>query len=133
MLVVDANILAYLLIEGDRNQAALKLLDRDSDWHSEAFVLTELTNVLVTCIRTNALTLEQSIGVLERAEATLKAKLHFVSHFDALRIANEFGVTAYDARYLVLARKLGLRLVTEDRKLRKAAPALTQSLDDALK
>jgi hypothetical protein len=36
------------------------------------------------------------------------------------------------ARYLVVARDLGLRLVTEDARLREAAPDLTQALADAL-
>jgi len=37
-------------------------------------------------------------------------------------------ITAYDARFLVLADQLGSRLITEDARLRAAAPALTQSL-----
>jgi predicted nucleic acid-binding protein len=41
-------------------------------------------------------------------------------------------VTAYDARFLALAHRLGTRLVTEDAKLRSAAPALTLSLAEAL-
>jgi predicted nucleic acid-binding protein len=41
-------------------------------------------------------------------------------------------VTAYDARFLALAHRLGIRLVTQDAKLRSAAPALTQSLAEAL-
>ena len=39
---------------------------------------------------------------------------------------------AYDARFLVVAEGLGIRLVTEDVKLRRAAPKLTQSLAQAL-
>ena len=47
-------------------------------------------------------------------------------------MAAHYRVTAYDARYLAFARDLGVPLVTEDVKLRKAAPALTCSLADAL-
>ena len=53
-------------------------------------------------------------------------------HDAALALATRHGVTAYDARFLALAERVGLRLVTEDSKLRAAAPALTQSLADAL-
>jgi predicted nucleic acid-binding protein len=55
-----------------------------------------------------------------------------VSHANALRTAAAFGVSAHDARFLVTARASGAKLVTEDARLRKAAPALTQSLAEAL-
>ncbi|MEM0226104.1 MAG: type II toxin-antitoxin system VapC family toxin [Thermofilaceae archaeon] len=38
---------------------------------------------------------------------------------EAVETALEFGVTVYDASYVVLARKHGLVLVTEDRELRR--------------
>jgi predicted nucleic acid-binding protein len=49
-----------------------------------------------------------------------------------LAIAARHHVSAYDARFLALADHLGRRLVTEDIRLRIAAPALTQSLAEAL-
>jgi predicted nucleic acid-binding protein len=55
-----------------------------------------------------------------------------VSHQAALDAALRYGTTAYDARFLALAQQLGQRLVTEDAKLRAAAPRLTQSLTEAL-
>lgn len=55
-----------------------------------------------------------------------------VAHSRALRVAGQFAVSACDARFLAAAQSLGGRLVTEDAKLRAAAPALTQSLGEAL-
>jgi predicted nucleic acid-binding protein len=49
-----------------------------------------------------------------------------------LDTALRYRVTAYDARFLALARQLGRPLVTEDVNLRAAAPKLTQSLAEAL-
>jgi predicted nucleic acid-binding protein len=49
-----------------------------------------------------------------------------------LRVAEEFAVSAYDARFLGAAQTLGAKLVTEDARLRAAAPMLTVSLADAL-
>jgi len=40
---------------------------------------------------------------------------------DILRIAVSRGITAYDASYVALAARYGLTLVTEDRKLSRAA------------
>jgi len=55
-----------------------------------------------------------------------------VSHQAALEAALDYKVTANDARFLALADQLGSRLVTEDARLRAAAPALTQSLAEVL-
>jgi predicted nucleic acid-binding protein len=58
---------------------------------------------------------------------------HFVSIqcMSTIVIRDLFAISAHDARFLVVAQSLGALLVTEDRKLRRAAPALTQSLEDA--
>lgn len=132
MLPVDANIVAYLFIKSERTDKARALELIDNDWHSEAFVLVELTNVLNNYVRSGTFTLAECIATLDEVAETLGPNLHGVHHADALKAAQEFNVTAYDARYLVLARELGIPLVTENKKLRAAAPALTQSLDDAL-
>ena len=52
-----------------------------------------------------------------------------------LNTALERGLTAYDASYVVLAREKGLKLVTEDSKLRERAGELveTSSLDQLLR
>ncbi len=55
MLLVDTNVLAYLLIEGDHTRAAQALYERDPEWRSEAFILVEFSNVLATYVRTRAL------------------------------------------------------------------------------
>ena len=55
-----------------------------------------------------------------------------LSHVQALHTAASFGVSAYDARFLAAAQAAGTRLVTQDSRLRKAAPALTQSIAEAL-
>jgi predicted nucleic acid-binding protein len=41
VVLVDTNILAYLMIQGERTAAAQQLFERDSDWCSEAFVMVE--------------------------------------------------------------------------------------------
>jgi len=41
MVVVDTNILAYLLIHGDRTTDAQALCAFDSDWRNDGFVLIE--------------------------------------------------------------------------------------------
>ncbi len=51
-----------------------------------------------------------------------------VEHAEALRLADATGLTAYDASYLWLARKLNADLITLDRSLATAASASPGSL-----
>lgn len=132
MLVVDTNVVAYLLIEGDYTEAAQELRTHDSDWRSEAFLLVEFTNVLASSIARKRMTLSMAEDFLATAAALFDGKLGRIPHAFVLAIAARYGVSAYDARFLALADRVGARLITEDSKLRAAAPALTQSLAEAL-
>jgi predicted nucleic acid-binding protein len=131
VILVDTNVLAFLLLEGDRTATARKLYSHDSDWRSEAFALVELSNVLATYVRSKSLTVEQGRALLQTAE-TIVTDLTSVAHADALESAAQYGISAYDARFIALARQLGTRLVTEDRKLGLAVPTWTMTLEEAL-
>lgn len=131
MVVVDTNILVYLLIEGDHTEAAQALYAQDADWRSEGFVLIELSNVLATQQRTGAIGRSVADATLATAERVM-SRLINLPHRRALALGMELGVSAYDARFLGAAQQLGSKLVTEDTRLRAAAPSLTRSLAQAL-
>jgi predicted nucleic acid-binding protein len=131
VVLVDTNIITYLMIRGNRTAAAQQLYERDSDWCSEAFVMVEFSNVIATYVRTRALTQAQGTKLLAESQVHLST-LHSVVNTQALESAMQFGISAYDARFISLAKQLKMKLITEDVKLRVAVPALTMSLDDAL-
>ncbi len=131
MVLVDTNVLVYLLIEGDRTRQAQALFNRDPEWKSEGFVFVELSNVLATFTRSGALDAAQARRLLAEGERILRGVVS-VPHGSALDAARRFGVSAYDARLLVAAERLGVPLVTEDATLRAAAPKLSESLDEAI-
>lgn len=132
MLAVDSNILAYLLIEGPRTVDARSLFGLDPDWHVDEFALVELSNILATAVRLGQLDLGRAEAALSEAQSVVEGAQHGVTHAEALALAERYRVTAYDARHLGVALALGVPLVTEDRKLRKAAPAMTRSLAEAI-
>ena len=132
MLIIDTNVLAYLLIEGDHTATARLLHRRDDDWRSEAFIMIEFTNVLTASIAARRMNLVLAQRFLADATSLLHGKLALIPHDSVLSLAVQYRVTAYDARFLALALQLDRRLVTEDAKLRAAAPKLTQSLAEAL-
>jgi len=131
VVLVDTNILAYLLIEGDRTPGVQHLFARDSDWCSEAFVMVEFSNIIATYVRHRALTQAQGIQLLTDAHMLLPT-LHNVAHDQAFETAMQYGISACDARLITLARQLKLKLITEDAKLHAAVPSWTLSLAGAL-
>lgn len=132
MLLVDTNIVGNLLLHGALARDARALYVRDPDWRTEPLLFVELTNVLVTAMRVAALPLATARGALDQARRLFDDGLHPTDDADVLAVAREHGVSGYDARFLCLAIRLGVPLVTEDAALRKKAPALTRSLADAL-
>lgn len=130
MVLVDTNVLAYLMLEGDRTSAAQELFERDADWRSEAFIMVEFSNVLTTYVRTKVLSRDQGLKVLAGAEKLVPV-LTSVQNARALEVATQFGLSAYDARFVALAIQMKVKLVTEDAKLRAAVPSWTVSLADA--
>jgi predicted nucleic acid-binding protein len=130
VVLVDTNVLAYLMLEGDRTSAAQELFERDADWRSEAFIMVEFSNVLTTYVRTKVLSRDQGLKLLAGAEKLVPV-LTSVQNARALEVATQFVISAYDARFVALAIQMKVKLVTEDAKLRAAVPSWTISLADA--
>lgn len=59
MIVVDANILIYSLIECDYSSQIVVLRATDADWRTASLCLHETLNVLATYQRRNMMTLAQ--------------------------------------------------------------------------
>jgi len=132
MVLVDTNVIAPLYVRSARTEAVEELFARDAVWRTEPLALIELSNVLIAYERSRYITAATARDCLNRAAAFLQPHFFRVSHQAALEAALDYRVTAYDARFLALADQLGIRLITEDARLRAAAPALTQSLAEVL-
>jgi predicted nucleic acid-binding protein len=131
MIVVDTNVVAYLLIEGDRTSEAQALRRADPDWRSEPFLLVEFSNLLATQVRSKALSARQAGSLLEAAAQQIAAWIE-VPHAQALAVAMGAQISAYDARFVACARQLAVPLVTEDSRLRAATPSLAISITQAV-
>lgn len=132
MQIIDTNIVANFLLDGPFGAAARQLYELDPVWHSEPLLMHELTNVMGTAARTQGVALEIAQAGMAQAQSMLRDRLHPMADAEALAAAHALGISGYDARFICLARLHGQRLVTEDTRLRRAAPNLTQSLAEAL-
>ena len=121
--VVDASVGIKLVIEEDSSERAQALLshlgaDPRPQFHVPDLFYVECANILWKRMKRWGRPLDEAETALAylRGLALLRAPTADLAP-DALKIAAENGITAYDACYVALARKLGVPLVTADEKL----------------
>ncbi len=129
MIVVDTNVLAYLLLPGGQQAVAEQVLALDPRWAAPLLLRSEFRNVLSGWVRRGALTLDRAVTTAVEAEDYVRGREYTVPSRDVLELAGRSGCTAYDCEFVALARQLGVRLVTSDRQLLAAFPGTAVSLE----
>lgn len=124
MIVADSNLIAYLLIPGDRSALADEILLKDSDWAVPLICRSEVRNILTLYMRQQHMSLAQAKRTMEKAETLWRNKEYAVPSDEVLALTHRHHVTAYDAEFVVLATQLGLPLITFDKFVRKAFPSI---------
>lgn len=117
MIVADCNLIAYLLLEGPRTRTAEAVFLRDPAWAAPLLWRSELRNVLATQMRVNRLPLAEALLKMTEAETVIGSLQFPVSSDEVLEECARSGVSACDAEYLVVARKLQIPLLTHDQRL----------------
>ncbi len=131
MIAVDTNVVAYLLIQGERTAAARQLWEIDPDWRLPPLWRAEFLNVLATSHRAGILSADQARSAWHTAVDLLRGCEVEPTGATVLDLALSLGITAYDAQFVSVARSLGTRLVTSDRRLCRAFPDLVLHLKRA--
>lgn len=99
MIVVDTNVIAYLLIPGPQSEDARRVLRKDAEWIAPSLWRSELRNLLLA------------------AEKRLTDGDVQTETPQVLGLAAASGCTAYDCEFVAVARSAGVPLVTLDGKL----------------
>lgn len=124
MIVVDTNVIAYLIIESPHSAKARRVVAKEGRWAAPVLWRNELRNVLIGYIRRGEVTYNEAMNGIRLAEARLGGASMEVDHDDVLRLALMSGCTTYDCEFVAVARAAGVPLVTADRKLLAAFPFL---------
>jgi len=132
MIVVDTNILVHALVQSDRTAMARRLKEADPLWRVPSLWRYEFANVMRTKVMTGGMGAAAALERMRTAYAYCLPMERELSPELALEAAFAFKVSAYDAAFLALAKSKGIKLVTEDRKLRNAAPSLTCAMEDMI-
>lgn len=128
MIVVDSNIVAYLLLPGDQTDAARRAFARDPAWAAPMLWRSELRNVLALYLRQGHLALADAFAVQRQAEQLLFGREYAVESDEILALADQSGRSAYDCEFVAVARALGVPLITSDRQLLGSFPAVAVAL-----
>lgn len=130
MIVADTNLISYLLIDGDRTDAARRTWGRDSDWRAPPLWRSEFLNVLVVSVRAGVLDPPSAERAWTAATGLMTGREAQPAGQAVLRAALRDGLSAYDAQFVVTAEQLNVTLVTGDRRILRARPDLAVAIED---
>jgi len=130
MIVTDTNILAYLLIEGNRTEVCRQVLLKDPEWCAPVLWRSELRNVLTTLMHHAGMSLSGGKARMAQAESLLAGREHSVASEIVLNLTSDHPVSAYDAEFVCLADQLGTRLITTDKPLLRKFPDIALSPEE---
>ncbi len=128
MIVVDTNVLAYLLLPFEHSPHADKLFKRDPDWAVPILWRSEFRNLLAGYLRRKTLAFDDTLKIQAEAEALLAGNEHEVDSRRVLELIRDSDCSAYDCEFVALAVQLGVKVVTMDKKMLKAFPQHTRVL-----
>lgn len=132
MLVVDTNIIAYLLIPGQRTPEVKQVLRKDPDWIAPVLWKSEFRNVLALYLRKKLLTLHKAVQLMQKAENLMYKHEYIINSLIVLKLSLESGCSAYDCEYVALAQEKTTPFLTYDKKIINQFPNTVLTIEEFL-
>ena len=103
MIVVATNVMASLLLPGERTEQAERVFHRDPVWAAPLLWPSEFRNVLAVYMRQRRLSLDQALQLMDNAEILLQGREYTVSSVRVLSLVAGTRCSAYDGEFVALA------------------------------
>jgi predicted nucleic acid-binding protein len=132
MIVVDTNIISYLYVAGEFSEQAEKVLLQDSTWAAPLLWRSEFRSVLAQYIRKGLLSFEDAMEIMDSASALMENNEFDVASRQVLELVNTSNLSAYDCEFVALAKDLGVKVITADRKISAQFPDCALAIQDFL-
>jgi predicted nucleic acid-binding protein len=132
MIVVDTNIICYLYLPTSYSDLASKLLTKDDNWAAPSLWRSEFRNVFAGYMLKNLLNFDAVLIILQEAEDLMKDNEYQIPPFHIMKLVSDSQCSAYDCEYVALAKQLGCKMVTEDKRILSDFPEVAVSLEGAL-
>lgn len=129
MIVVDTNVIAYLLLGGEKTPQARAVFQKDSSWVAPILWRSEFRNILAYYLRQGKLVLADALQLMIEAELLFQGEEYQVESGEVLSLVSSSRCSAYDCEFVALARHLNIPLVTSDGQMLAEFPETAVSLD----
>ncbi len=117
MIVVDANLIGALFIQGEQSPVATRVFEKDPDWYAPLLWQSEMRSLITSYLRHRLITLDKATQIMDEAHALMMEHERFVSSNLVLELVSMSKCTSYDCEYIALAREMNLTLVTFDKEV----------------
>jgi predicted nucleic acid-binding protein len=128
VIVVDTNVVAYLLLPGPHTALVDDLLIQQPEWAAPPLWRSEWRNVLAGYLRRGVLNLDQALALQQQAEHLVIRHEEPVSSQAVLQLVASSRCSAYDCEFVAAAQQLRVPLVTADRAVLSAFPDVARPL-----
>ena len=129
MIVVDTNVIAHLMLPSEHTDLIEQIFAADSDWAAPVLWRSEMRSVLALYLRKSLVSLGAAGDLLDEAESLMRGREYEVAGRDVLALVDRSSCSAYDCEFVALARGLGVRMVSMDRRVLGAFPDIACAPD----
>ena len=129
MIVVDTNIITYLILPGPFTELAREAARRDI-WCAPLLWRSEFRSMLALAMRQNGMQPTTAAEAMARAERLLFNREYSVRSAAVLSCIMRSQRSAYDCEFVALAEDFGTRLVTMDEPIIREFPQVAIRLRD---
>lgn len=129
MIVVDTNLIAYLLLGGEKTSSARSVFERDPKWAAPLLWRSEFRSVLAMFIRQGKLTSEKAMEFMNAAETLMQGEEYQVDSDRGIKLIDSSKCSSYDCEFIALAQHLDIPLVTSDKQILKEFPDTAVSVE----
>lgn len=129
MIVVDANILAYLCLPGEFAQLANAAYQKDPHWIAPRLWQSEFRNVLAAYLRRNLIDLKTAHRSMDYMLDLMRQTEFGVISLHVLELVVSSKCSSYDCEYVALAQQYDVPLVTMDKQILGQFPQVAVKLD----
>jgi predicted nucleic acid-binding protein len=128
LIVSDANLIAYLVLESPWLELAREVHQTDGEWAAPGLWRFEFQNTIATIMRREGWGLPIVLSALETANRVV-VRVQDPDPAVVFELVRRHQISAYDAQYAALALELGVPLVTQDKELLRKLPTTAVSME----
>jgi predicted nucleic acid-binding protein len=130
MIVVDTNVVAYMVIDGPHTANVGVLRREDPDWRVPSLFVYEWQSVLTRYLSTSRMDRDTALRAYRRGLDLVRVE-PIDAQATALRIFNlhlQSKLSSYDCEFVMLAELLGCKLASGDQAIAIAFPDLVRTI-----